>query len=115
MIKLLKIRQAENVNVICDIIADTKTEVTDNASVTGLSESAVIALGSTVLTADGHFAIRNSSGEWKWQGDDEDSTRSVQSSVSPQLNISRGLTKSIDAVDIEDEDDPFVEELRDDA
>lgn len=108
MIKLLQIRQADGVNVIADIVADTKTEVTDNASVTGLTASAVIALGSTVLTADGHFALRNSSGEWVWQGDDEDGTRSV----SPQLNIGRSLTKGSATVDVDDdEEDPFIEEV----
>lgn len=111
MIKLLQIRQADGVNVIADIVADTKTEVTDNASVTGLTASAVIALGSTVLTVDGHFALRNSSGEWVWQGENEDGTRSVQSSVSPQLNIGRSLTKGSTAVDIDDEEDPFIEEV----
>ena len=107
MIKLLQIRQADGVNVIADIIADTKTEVTDNASVTGLTASAVIAFGSTVLTSDGHFALRNSSGKWVWQGEDEDGTRSV----SPQLNISRNLQKGNTAVDIDDDEDPFIKEL----
>ena len=107
MIKLLQIRQADGVNVIADIVADTKTEVTDDASVTGLTEAAVIDLGSTVLTADGYFALRNSSGEWVWQGDDEDGTRSV----SPQLNIGRSLQKGNTAV-VNDEEVPFIEELR---
>lgn len=70
MIKLLKIRQSNGVNVMGDLIADTKDEVTDsNMTIGGLASNAVLIIGSTVLTADEHYAIRNSSGEWVWQDD----------------------------------------------
>lgn len=112
MIKVQKIRAIAGLRYTVDIIADTKAEVSDSSYVVGLEKNAHIDIGSTVLTADGHFAIRNSSGSWKWQGDDEDGTRSVQTSVSPQLNIGRSLTKGSTAVDIDDNgEEPFIEEV----
>lgn len=72
MIKLLNIRQSDGCNVTVDLIADTKAEVTDSEmTVQGLSDDAVITLGSTLLTTEGSYALRNSDGEWVWD-DDED-------------------------------------------
>lgn len=114
MIELLKIRQSNGVNVMADLIADTKDEVTDsNMTIGGLTSNAVLIIGSTVLTADGHYAIRNSSGEWVWQDEEEETaqTSSVSPSVSPQtFSFGRNvLNNSIDIEDPSEIDEPYEE------
>lgn len=97
MIKVQKIRAIAGLRYTVDIIADTKAEVSDSSHVVGIEENAHIDIGSTLLTADGHFAIRNSSGEWVWQDEDEETPTAQTASVSPQaLNLGRNILNSVD-------------------
>lgn len=70
MIRLLNSRLANGIHATVDLFADTKEEVTDNATIVGLESTTIMDAGSTVLTAYGDCALRNSSGEWIWQDDE---------------------------------------------
>ena len=67
MIKVTQItNRYVNNEVQVSLFSDTKTEVTPSATIEGLPENAVIAQGSTVVTADGEVAFMKSTGEWNW-------------------------------------------------
>lgn len=110
MIKLLKIRESNGVNVMVDLIADTKAEVSDsNMVISGLTSNAVLIIGSTVITTDGNYAIRNSSGEWVWQDEEETSqTASVTPSVQT-LNLGRNILTNIEIEEPSEPDEPYEE------
>jgi len=50
------------------LFADTKEEVTPNATIEGLPENATIEMGSSVMTASGELAFMKSNGSWNWVG-----------------------------------------------
>lgn len=67
MIKVTQItNHYVNNEVQVSLFSDTKTEVTPSATIEGLPENAVIAQGSTVVTASGEVAFMKSTGEWNW-------------------------------------------------
>ena len=49
------------------LFADTKGEVTPNATIEGLPENATIEMGSSVITASGELAFMKSDGTWNWE------------------------------------------------
>lgn len=112
MIKIIKIRALAGNKALMDLIADNKAEVVNDAQIVGLEKNGVIDFGSTVLTTDGHYAIRNSSGEWVWQDEEEETaqTSSVSPSVSPQtFSFGRNvLNNSIDIEDPSETDEPHT-------
>lgn len=73
-----------NRGIIVNLIADTKAEVKNNdeeMEVVGMPEGYTnenIAMESIVITAAGDIGLMQSTGEWHWVGDEED-TRSVAS------------------------------------
>lgn len=109
MIKILKIFEENGLNVRAALIADTKDEVTDNAEIIGLHSNAVLTIGSTVLTTEGDYAIRNSSGAWVWQDEEETSqTASVTPSVQT-LNLGRNILTNIEIEEPSEPDEPYEE------
>lgn len=52
--------------VLCELFADTRAEVTSDMEVVGLAKGFAFAHGSSVMTADGQVAFMKSNGEWNW-------------------------------------------------
>lgn len=50
----------------CEVYADTKEEVTDDATYEGLPDGYTIAEDSMLKTASLDIAIMQTNGEWKW-------------------------------------------------
>lgn len=66
---MIVVQKLKNVTATNDYLisafADTKEEV-DSGEFIGLPANATIAIGSSVLTADGEVAFMKSDGNWNW-------------------------------------------------
>lgn len=67
------------------LIADTKEEVGEGMSVSGLPSNSELILGSYVITATGSLGIIDSEGTWHWVGEDEDAPAATLSMNRPNL------------------------------
>ena len=103
-------------NVVAELCADAKTDITDDMRVIGMPSSYNLQFGSYVCTKTGNVGILGSDGEWSWVGEEEDSTRSVvtlaksapvverQQIEEPTEEVNREEPEEIEEP-IEDEDD----------
>lgn len=81
------------------LISDTKDEVGEGMSVSGLPSNSELILGSYVITATGSLGIIDSEGTWHWVGEDEDTPAASTLSLNrPSLTLSR---PSIDTQEVE--------------
>ena len=69
MIIVKSIQAYRDDQMIVGLFSDTKTEVgtTPVTDIQDFPQGYTIAPGSSVTTADGHFAWRQSDGEWNWR------------------------------------------------
>lgn len=68
---MLKVLKTENNHVegdkkLCQIYADQKSEVTSGATVDGLGDISLLAVGSTCITSEFDVGILGSDGNWAW-------------------------------------------------
>lgn len=67
VVKDIKINKFKSPNTaLCTVYADTKSEVTANATIENLPDDVEIEEGSTLYTADLDVAVMKSDGTWKW-------------------------------------------------
>ena len=69
MIKVKSIRTYLNNQVDVSLFSDTKAEVrtTPLSDIEGFPQGCIIAMGSSILTAEGELAFMKSDGQWQWQ------------------------------------------------
>jgi ethanolamine utilization microcompartment shell protein EutS len=69
MVKILKINQYSHKDgkqlLLAELFADSKND--DFTKIVGVGGNEALAMGSSVLTAEGDFALLDSTGTWKWQ------------------------------------------------
>jgi len=66
MIKLTGLKAGIGNQAEITAFADTKSEVTSRATITGMPEGLVPAMGSAIITAGGEVAFLKSDGTWNW-------------------------------------------------
>jgi predicted flap endonuclease-1-like 5' DNA nuclease len=68
MVKLIKINQSEVKNnkqlITAELFADSKTD--DLTNIVGVGSDEELAMGSSVITADGDLAFLKSDSTWNW-------------------------------------------------
>lgn len=68
MIKVVSISNmdAPNKKAMVSLFADTKNEVTADASIVGLPDGYAVDFGSSCITADGDIGFMKSNNTWNW-------------------------------------------------
>ena len=71
-VKLMEVQKFETrtadteKNVIVNLFADAKADITDDMRVIGMPNTYKMQMGSSVITSDGEFAFLKSDGTWNW-------------------------------------------------
>lgn len=70
---MIKVTEVQNTDLNMgtykvSLFADTKSEVTPDATIVGLPKDATLEMGSSVITASGELAFMKSDGTWNWVG-----------------------------------------------
>lgn len=82
------------------LISDTKEEVGEGMSVSGLPSNSELILGSYVITVTGNLGIIDSDGTWHWVGEDEDTPAATLSLNRP--NLQGGFNPSVISAQTDD-------------
>lgn len=65
-VQKLENRDPDTNSYYIEAFADTKNEVTPDATFEGLPEGATIEMSSSLITANGEVAFMKSDGQWNW-------------------------------------------------
>ena len=115
-VKLIKVEKWETgtednkKNVVAELRADSKEDITDDMRVIGMPSSYNLQFGSYVCTKAGDIGILGSDGTWSWVGEEEEGTRTL--SLAKPAVVSQNVVPISEPSEEERSEEP--EEINDD-